>query len=78
MSLRDLLAANRLAPHQPTQEQIAKLFEAARKYLEGARNTSNAPTIRYVLGYTSALECAKAILSAAGYRTRGPAQYTAA
>jgi hypothetical protein len=54
-----------------TDPEVSALWRKALASARDSRNEANAPDNRYVLGYQALLQAATAVLSCAGYRTRG-------
>ncbi|HEX8431612.1 MAG TPA: hypothetical protein VF625_10000 [Longimicrobium sp.] len=69
--IQRLLDGAQLQEVTATDENVSALWEKAVASARDARNLANSPDNQYVLGYQALLQMGTAILSAAGYRTRG-------
>lgn len=68
MTLENLARINRLLPHSPTREEIAKLLAASARSLADAGNTVNSNAGRFTMAYTAIMEAAQVALFANGWR----------
>lgn len=69
MSLRNLLAIQRLQEHTADPEAVRKLFAAAGRNLADARITAIGADSRFDIAYKCVMQCAMLGLWAHGYRT---------
>ena len=69
MTLENLLRTKQLLAHEPSAEELAKLFKAARRQLEDARSDDISNETRFDAAYNAINTMARAALAANGYRT---------
>lgn len=69
MTLQNLLAIQRLLPHQPTRDAVLKLLASAARNLEDAQLPALSADNRFDAAYKTIMQCAMVGLWANGYRT---------
>ncbi|MBI4974576.1 MAG: hypothetical protein HZC19_02015 [Candidatus Omnitrophica bacterium] len=69
MSLDDLYRFGKLEKHSTTSEEIAGLFDVAKRYLKDASQDSISAELRYIAAYQAALAAGEAFLHCNGYKT---------
>ena len=69
MTLKNLLAINRLQEHQTDAVSVARLLAAATRNLADAQVTAISPDSRFDAAYKCVMQCAMLGLWANGYRT---------
>lgn len=69
MTLRNLLAINKLQPHIPARSAVLKLLLAAERNLADARLEALSADNRFDAAYKTVMQCAMLGLWANGYRT---------
>ena len=75
MSLSEWLKNGWLIEHRTSREEIEHLLELADRDLKDCGNQSLSVDWRFNIAYNAALQCAKAALAAAGYRTAKDAHH---
>jgi hypothetical protein len=68
MTLNDLLKTGQLKEHEPSAEEIKRLFDAARRNLADARATNISPETRFDAAYKAIMQVALVALMACGFR----------
>ncbi len=68
MTLENLVRIGKLAPHEVSQEEIARLLTAVNRNLKDARNEDISPEGRFDLAYKAVMQCGLAALMARGFR----------
>ncbi len=70
-TLDELLASGRLKRHKASSKEIRALFDVVRRDLADAKVAGLSGDRRFTIAYNAALQAARALLAAEGYRTAG-------